>query len=338
MSCIQSMVNDFGKLFLDSNTSDIVLICKGEEIRAHRLVLGARSPVFHAMLQSKMMESTRREIKIDDADNDVLKEMLRYMYTARVEDKFNKFRELLVVADKYQVLELVKYCGTKLAQTLNNDNAFQMGSFAETHNAEDLMNESIQFIMSNVPDTLNQDWRNQIKDSPKMTQQMLQNLLDDHTVSIYEIDRAGKEMTWINRGHTNAIAFQVDMKLQLRGIGLYGSKFDHHTFIVDIKVFDDANQCLIEETKRYKSIGSFKPIRQLFSKPITVEANKKYHVTALFKGGSTYAGTSYKQIVPSDDKDPFTVTFSESEHDTDENTSGQGQFPSFYFLKYSTTI
>ena len=78
MSCIQSMVNDFGKLFLDSNTSDIVLICKGEEINAHRLVLGARSPVFYAMLQSKMMESKSREIKIDDADNDVLKEVLRY--------------------------------------------------------------------------------------------------------------------------------------------------------------------------------------------------------------------------------------------------------------------
>merc|ERR1719282_428858 len=77
------------------------------------------------MLQSKMMESTRREIKIDDADNDVLKEMLRYMYTAKVEDKFDKFRELLVVADKYQVLELVNYCGIKLAKTLN--------SFAETH-------------------------------------------------------------------------------------------------------------------------------------------------------------------------------------------------------------
>ena len=47
------------------------------------------------------------------------------MYTARVEDKFNKFRELLVVADKYQVLELVNYCGTKLAKTLNNDMHFK---------------------------------------------------------------------------------------------------------------------------------------------------------------------------------------------------------------------
>ena len=78
MSCIQSMVNDLGKLFLDSNTSDIMLICEGEEINAHRLVLVARSPAFHAMLQSKMMESKSREITID-----ILKEMLRYMYMAR---------------------------------------------------------------------------------------------------------------------------------------------------------------------------------------------------------------------------------------------------------------
>ena len=69
--------------WIQTLVSDIMLICEGEEINAHRLVLVARSPVFHAMLQSKMMESKIREIKIDDADIDVLKEMLRYMYMAR---------------------------------------------------------------------------------------------------------------------------------------------------------------------------------------------------------------------------------------------------------------
>ena len=342
MSCIQSMVNDFGKLFLDSNTSDIVLICKGEEINAHRLVLGARSPVFHAMLQSKMMESKSREIKIDDADNDVLKEMLRYMYTAKVEDKFDKFRELLVVADKYQVLELVKYCGTKLVDTLNNDNAFQMGNFAETHNAEELMNESIQFIMNNLPDSLNQDWRNQIKDSPKMTQQMLQNLFEDYTVKIYEINRdvGGKEScSWRHWGNTQAIAFQVDTKLKLRGIGVFGDRSDYHAFSVVIKVYNDVNQCLLEETKRFKSVGSNMPIKQFFSKPVTIEANRRYHITAAFTtGGNTYYGTNYPKIVTSEGNDPFTVTFSNSEHDTDENTTSQGQFPCLYFVKYSAII
>ena len=107
---------------------------------------------------------------------------------------------------------------------------------------------------------------------------------------------------------------------------------------MDIKIYNDVNQCLIEETKKYKSIGSSKPIKQFFSKPITVEANKKYHITAIFKGGSTYFGTNYKPTVQSDDKDPFTVTFFESDHDTEENVVAKGQFPSLYFVKYSTII
>ena len=30
---------------------------------------------------------------------------------------------------------------------------------------------------------------------------------------------------------TNAIAFQVDTKIQLRGMGLFGSKLNHHTIL-----------------------------------------------------------------------------------------------------------
>ena len=70
---------------------------------------------------------------------------------------------------------------------------------------------------------------------------------------------------------TNAIAFQVDTKIQLRGMGLFGSKLNHHTFSVDIKIYNDVNQCLIEETKKYKSIGSSKPIKQFFSKPLQLK-------------------------------------------------------------------
>ena len=130
MSREKALATDLENLFLDPWNSDILLVCQGEEIAAHRVVLGARSSVFRAMFQSKMMESVKGEIRIDDADKDVLKEMLRYIYSTKVEEKFDKFGELLVLANKYEVKDLIKYCGTKILESLSTDNAFEIGTFA----------------------------------------------------------------------------------------------------------------------------------------------------------------------------------------------------------------
>ena len=159
MSCAKALVEDIGKLFLDPDPqfSDVVLLCQGEETRAHRVILSTRSPVFRAMLQSEMSECVTGKIQIADANKDVFEEMMRYMYCAKVDEKFTQFKELLILADKYQVDELIKYCGTKMVESLNKDNVLQIGIFAELHNAEDLMKECVKFIIDNKPG--NPKWR-----------------------------------------------------------------------------------------------------------------------------------------------------------------------------------
>ena len=59
-----SLAGDIGNLFLDQETSDIVIHCQGEQILAHKCILSARSPVFRAMMQANMLESIKREIMI----------------------------------------------------------------------------------------------------------------------------------------------------------------------------------------------------------------------------------------------------------------------------------
>ena len=188
----------------------------------------------------------------------------------------------MVLADKYQVLELVKYCGTKLAKTVNNDNAFQMGSFAETHNAEDLMKECVKLILSNKPESLHQNWKDQVKGSPKMMQEIIQQLLNDTGTGskVFEISRY--YITYYithgwTTGITSALAFKVDSKMQLCGIGIFGSNVDKENLTVDIKVRDD-NNFIREEYKTFKSQGSYSLIQLLFTNPVPVEANQKYQI------------------------------------------------------------
>jgi len=184
---VKTFISDIGNLLMDTKTSDIVLVCQGEEIKAHRFILCARSPVFSAMLQNNMLESVNREVKIDDVDKDVLKEMLRYMYKVEIGDGFTKFQELLVLADKYDVGQLVKYCSTKITESLNKDNVFQIGRFAENHNAKDLVHHCVKYVLDNTSDCLNRDWEDQVKESPMMMVELIKSLTLGRTNGVEEI-------------------------------------------------------------------------------------------------------------------------------------------------------
>ena len=194
----EGVLSKFGRMFLDPQLSDCVILCQGEEFRVHKFALFSQSPVFAAMFQAGMSESVKGEIRVDDTDKDVLKEMLRYMYSAKVEDSFTKYKDLLVVSNKYQVQDLIKYCGTRLVESLNKDNVLQIGVFAELHNAEDLMKECVKFIMDYKDDIFNENWKDVVKESPKMMQEIIQLLLRESSSKVYEISRLGSAILYQN--------------------------------------------------------------------------------------------------------------------------------------------
>lgn len=71
--------------------------------------MAARSPVFSAMFEHGMSEARNDRVQIDDIDPDVLKEMLRFMYTGVAPNLERMSDDLLAAADKYQ-LERLKVC------------------------------------------------------------------------------------------------------------------------------------------------------------------------------------------------------------------------------------
>ena len=66
--------------------------------------------------------------------------MVKYMYTAKIDPSYTRVKELLVLANKYQVLELVNLCSSKIFESLREDNALEIGMFGEMHNSEILIN------------------------------------------------------------------------------------------------------------------------------------------------------------------------------------------------------
>ncbi|CAI5482478.1 unnamed protein product [Closterium sp. Yama58-4] len=106
---------------MGASFSDIALeTSDGKEIRAHRCVLAAWSPVF-----SRMFE-----------------EMWTYQRL-----------ELLIAADKYGVQELKQRLDKDLCGELNDDTAFECLKVADMHGASLLREASSKYIVNMNPET-----------------------------------------------------------------------------------------------------------------------------------------------------------------------------------------
>ena len=282
------------------------------------------------MLQSDMVERQNGVIMIEDAGVEEVQQMIRYMYTAKIDHQYSKVKELLVLANKYQVLELVNYCSSRIFEGLTEDNALEIGMFGEMHNSEILINRCAKYICYDMTDSLNEDWMERIQESPKLMLQIIKNLRDVHENKLHEIRRMEQGIEqWVHGGRINAIAFEVDAKVWLRGIGLYGS-MDNTRFQVDIKVFLN-DQCLLEETKEYSSSGSANPVKIILSSPVKIKPNRRYDITTAISGGPTLYGRNSRKVVQSLGTDSFDVTFFTSPLDQNGGGTEMGQIPALFF-------
>ncbi|KAJ8669867.1 hypothetical protein QAD02_001126 [Eretmocerus hayati] len=58
------------------------------------------------MFEHDMTENEEGIVNIDDIDYDVMLEIVRYLYTGKIERIFHKTKELVVAADKYGLMDL----------------------------------------------------------------------------------------------------------------------------------------------------------------------------------------------------------------------------------------
>ena len=51
--------------------------CENTSVACHKIILGARSPVFNAMFNHNMTENQSKEVEIPDLDLETVKDMLK---------------------------------------------------------------------------------------------------------------------------------------------------------------------------------------------------------------------------------------------------------------------
>ena len=164
-----NLSDDLGHLFANEKFSDVTLSVNGYDYNVHKNILAARSPVFRAMLKNNMEERKTGKVIITDIDNDVVKEMLRFIYTGRSLSLDKMAEELLIAADKYQLETLKGECQKVLCKSLSIENAPKILMLAEVLHADQLKADTIDFITSNVSDIMDTDeFKNMFKSHPQL--------------------------------------------------------------------------------------------------------------------------------------------------------------------------
>jgi len=92
------------------SSADLTITCGSARFRVHRYILGYRSPVFRAMLDSPMREAREGEITIHDMNSTTLSSMIHYMYTGELVRDWQDLDilDMVMAADMYDLPGWVK--------------------------------------------------------------------------------------------------------------------------------------------------------------------------------------------------------------------------------------
>lgn len=120
------LIDDLSRLMFKEDTMDVSFKFGSTEIKAHKLILSARSLVFEKMFESDMKEKKTNVIEIEDATVDAFKSFLRFIYSNQYESSPEFNHELLYLGDKYDVFDLKAIAAMKMWDNIKVDNAIEI--------------------------------------------------------------------------------------------------------------------------------------------------------------------------------------------------------------------
>lgn len=147
--------SSFGILLDNASFSDVTFVIEGKKMYAHRCILYARSEYFRSMFDSKMRETSEKEITIQNISYEVFRAVLEYLYSGRVRVTQGRLAvDLLKAADMFRIDGLRNLCVARVEEAVTVQNAAFICQVADTHNAQHLKMYCITFIMQNFREVI----------------------------------------------------------------------------------------------------------------------------------------------------------------------------------------
>lgn len=145
---MSSVVEDYGKLLENKESSDLTFVVQNQEIKAHSQVLAARSDGFATILKSK---AAGEKIEVNDVEPYIFKLLLKFVYCGIFNAvDTDDLLKLVVAADKYSLDSLVKICEERLIFNLSVDNVVSVLKASYVLKTDVMKNKCLEFISKNM--------------------------------------------------------------------------------------------------------------------------------------------------------------------------------------------
>jgi hypothetical protein len=170
----------FANLYNSKDFSDIILAVGESKINAHKLVLAARSEYFAALFGPDFKESKEKVVEIEEDDEELFKEMIQIFYTNDVSEvDVDKAMELIVLARKYLVEELVKSCEEIIIKNMTVENCLEILLVADYIQSKLFKDRAIGFISANIKSVMKAPgWEALKADKPNLVIEVTTKMLE----------------------------------------------------------------------------------------------------------------------------------------------------------------
>lgn len=123
------------------------------EIKTHRKLLSALSPVFATMFAGSC-NGFNQPIPIVDVSFDTFRTFLAYFYSGEITVNTKNINEMMYLAHKYTVEDVVASCSMFLMKQLSIENAIPNYCMAISYHQLDLITKCAEFITNNMENIL----------------------------------------------------------------------------------------------------------------------------------------------------------------------------------------
>ncbi len=151
IDCSSELITHLVNLFDDMQFSDVNFNIGGREFPAHKNILAARSQYFAALFKHPTKENSTNQVKIENIEPEVFQEMLRFIYTERVQvDKLETMAAgLFLAADKFLMDELKMKCENYLLNQMSSDNCVVLLLNGDLQNPAEYLKKAAKFFRRN---------------------------------------------------------------------------------------------------------------------------------------------------------------------------------------------
>jgi len=160
--------DDYLQLLEDAPNADFTFTVSGEDIKAHKAILAARSTYFKNMFQTDMKENLTDKVEVPDADPNAFRGMLQYIYGGMAPKNLEDIAiDLFAIADKYGLDTLKDMCESSICRNLDIDTVIDALILAERYNLEALMSQAKLVLKGNIHAVdRSEENRKRLKDNP----------------------------------------------------------------------------------------------------------------------------------------------------------------------------